>query len=1360
MKKQFLLLFLTLSSLYILRGQPISISVLVAPPIASNVSDYLDQNVLKITNSSNTSISIYLKGFLTSDNGISASTKAGYKPRLPIVVPANQSLILQATTSNGNNYMDQKNIDYTTGNYKLEDIARTGVIPEGNYTLCVVAYEYTTGELKSLESGFGACRAFSIVIPPPPFVDCNMNVPSLNGQEDLFVGRTSLISQSDAATIRFNWSPTSARGVLVIYDLCLLQLLPGQPNTADVLLDAIRNKSINLIKIPIHVTTVNVAISLYPKLVPGRYLWAVVARDVANDKTQFQNNGISNVCEFEWKPISLRKLQNFTQIELPASATPIYPVSSGGTLQVNANQPSGLYIPFSKFPFIVDLLGNLSNYDFAESTLKVGLDAACTNPILSSKKTTTTFKKNTNDLVFIDPNSPPANPTDNRLTFNEQPNLLRGQTYFWLADIGLGKNPNIMQTSLSTGSSFTFGMPPATLTLPENTLVSKTNQISFSWTFNAASGLFPPKVAAQTQAPTVGNIAIDNPPTGLNIDQLNVQMQAQATVFKSNNTVALVSVNGNIYERWQLQVARDADFKSIVATETGLLEDSGLGSKSDGLIKSLVFNNKGVMLPIAENGTFYWRMRWAVDPTKTDFAQTYSTSVVRSFKIDNPNNKTDFTAPYLGTPIKLADGIKINGDMKTQNYTGDIIYPYDGSKIPQIEGGTFIIPRLNETDRAMYKQKGCVFPDSVPEYQKDEELATLANAANYLRTFYTPTDNSYTNYKHDCSRIEEPAKRRIREIEAKATISNIDPRYNECGQLRAWMIALYNMDKVCNSGTKSGTGNVADPVTTTGLTTGIGVGIMAKPILGKAGTVYPYDGSKLNAVPATIVIPTVSEADHALYKKWACESAAWTEDKIDARYAQLIADILKNFYALPTQEEKCAAAQEWYNIINSMKTAEEGDCGRYRLYQILLYNLDFDYVTTCVKTYSSTILGGFITPYLGGLGLDIAKKLDVKVNGGGGLKTLGASSDIIYPTNGSKLSGIPSGNFAVPRMSLDDVFQSKGCKQTDELASWAVDPIVNLLRNWNASSTADKCTEIAKRKQNIEDAKAKAAWGELDCAAYMNDRIMLNNMDASICGKPIDLIDIKMSSEKVVNLDMDNVVVKKDPVAPIIPIRPNATKQIVKSAALCVTPVATVTKVDATNGGSNGSISIGVDNPALYTFKWSLNGVAFAKTGYNLTGLAAGAYTVTVARVNNVNCSTVVKVTILNNGGNTLKNNINTVAIIPTKGELAGEGCGNISEEAKKSGTEYGKAWIKEQSDRHLQNGVVVIDDSGCQALKLWVEGDLNNCRNSLKTSIASIESTAAYSREAKDSRIQQVCESTCPCIISNLICTSSLTCR
>jgi hypothetical protein len=306
MKKQLLLLILTLSSLAILRGQPITVETLVAPPYAANVSDYLDQNVLKITNSSNAPISIMLKGTLTSDIGINGKTKDVYKPSRPIVVPANNvPLIIQSTKQSGNDFFDTKNVEYNTGPYSLAEIVRTGIVPEGNYTLCITAHDYTTGELKSKTDGGINCRAFNIIIPQPPTIDCDANVPMLNGIQSLAVGAAlpAGVAPQPPVSIRFSWLPTNTNGraLIVAYDLYLLKLVDGQ-NGQDALLAAIRNKQNNPIKFEnIRTPQYNAILATTPSLVTGKYAWAVVAKDGGGGNTPFQNNGISQVCEFEWK---------------------------------------------------------------------------------------------------------------------------------------------------------------------------------------------------------------------------------------------------------------------------------------------------------------------------------------------------------------------------------------------------------------------------------------------------------------------------------------------------------------------------------------------------------------------------------------------------------------------------------------------------------------------------------------------------------------------------------------------------------------------------------------------------------------------------------------------------------------------------------------------------------------------------------------------------------------------------------------------------------------------------------------------------------------------------------------------------
>ena len=106
------------------------------------------------------------------------------------------------------------------------------------------------------------------------------------------------------------------------------------------------------------------------------------------------------------------------------------------------------------------------------------------------------------------------------------------------------------------------------------------------------------------------------------------------------------------------------------------------------------------------------------------------------------------------------------------------------------------------------------------------------------------------------------------------------------------------------------------------------------------------------------------------------------------------------------------------------------------------------------------------------------------------------------------------------------------------------------------------------------------------------------------------------------------------------------------TANCCTTPVATITKSDETCGSANGSATIAVDNAANYTFTWSAN--ASAGTGATRSNLAAGTYSITVSRVANPTCLTVVTTTIANNTANCCTDFIAQRSIIKTLQDCAG----------------------------------------------------------------------------------------------------------
>jgi gliding motility-associated-like protein len=109
------------------------------------------------------------------------------------------------------------------------------------------------------------------------------------------------------------------------------------------------------------------------------------------------------------------------------------------------------------------------------------------------------------------------------------------------------------------------------------------------------------------------------------------------------------------------------------------------------------------------------------------------------------------------------------------------------------------------------------------------------------------------------------------------------------------------------------------------------------------------------------------------------------------------------------------------------------------------------------------------------------------------------------------------------------------------------------------------------------------------------------------------------------------------------------------TANCCTQPIATITKVDAMCGDANGTATVSVDNAANYTFRWSFNGANLAGSSAQLTSLAVGTYSVTVARINNPTCSTVVTTTIANNTANCCVTPIATVTKVDaTCGESNG----------------------------------------------------------------------------------------------------------
>jgi TANFOR domain-containing protein len=148
MKKLFFLLLAAfLFSANAFSQNSIIVNVQVLPPYSPYLSTYVDQPnkiLLTLTNTTTQLQRVRLLVRLTGDNGISAVTKSGYSPPSSIDIPAGQTKPVNLADFDNRNYFDPGNID-------LVGITRAAIIqnqalPEGNYTICVRALDFVTGQ--------------------------------------------------------------------------------------------------------------------------------------------------------------------------------------------------------------------------------------------------------------------------------------------------------------------------------------------------------------------------------------------------------------------------------------------------------------------------------------------------------------------------------------------------------------------------------------------------------------------------------------------------------------------------------------------------------------------------------------------------------------------------------------------------------------------------------------------------------------------------------------------------------------------------------------------------------------------------------------------------------------------------------------------------------------------------------------------------------------------------------------------------------------------------------------------------------------------------------------------------------------
>jgi TANFOR domain-containing protein len=277
MKKYFHLLCLVLSLLAKQSlGQsnmPVRVTFTMVPPYPNKLTDLGEQPgkvIITLQNLWQTPITVFLRCTITNENGISAYTDPNYIPPTRVTLQPNQ--VVQADYNTIRDLFDANHlkIQGTT----LREITRRQGMPEGNYEICVRAYEIQRMAVPVSDPAPFGCGQFRLVSLEPPIL-----IKPLEDEE---------IQYFTPQNIVFSWTIPPGAEPGTRYRLRVVEMLDPKRNINDAIQTAYQPVFFE--------TTVQGNIYVYssadPPMVPGRkYAWAVTALDESYNGRSIEKNG-------------------------------------------------------------------------------------------------------------------------------------------------------------------------------------------------------------------------------------------------------------------------------------------------------------------------------------------------------------------------------------------------------------------------------------------------------------------------------------------------------------------------------------------------------------------------------------------------------------------------------------------------------------------------------------------------------------------------------------------------------------------------------------------------------------------------------------------------------------------------------------------------------------------------------------------------------------------------------------------------------------------------------------------------------------------------------------------------------------
>ena len=378
--------------------------------------------------------------------------------------------------------------------------------------------------------------------------------------------------------IHITWSfiPPSGGMGNIQFRLQMIELDPPDRRPAEAFLSS----PLLLDKDGIQTTSYNLMPDDPPTLEDGKsYAFRIVAYD-DQQRVQFRNNGISEPCYFPYG-------RSTGTSERPLITTE-YPVDND-------------IIPFRAFPLILKFDPYDNNYHGFTYTAVIESPAGHfdhqyrvlrwpAGP-LASQRAATGFAEMTQEqsqYIAVNKNLSELPPT-----------YVRGTDYTWYTNIDMTLG-STMVTIPQIETHYSVGMGPSLPLRPENGDTVAPGDITMKWkSANEPRKLLP---------------------------DLNI---VQATGGSGPTSF----FNGNVLERWRLEISRTERFDSVLLQRTGIIgTDIDMMLPRDAIVSAL-YKEIDEDINLTDPGRYYWRVKWMTYPGSPSDNRSYATSEVFSFVI-------------------------------------------------------------------------------------------------------------------------------------------------------------------------------------------------------------------------------------------------------------------------------------------------------------------------------------------------------------------------------------------------------------------------------------------------------------------------------------------------------------------------------------------------------------------------------------------------------------------------------------------------------------------------------------------------------------------------------------------------------